>query len=184
MRELAFGQPDNGIIQMAFTVPHLEDAMRDFTANLRAGPWFVFHQLAGAAPRYRGEPAIAVNDVALGFAGNMQIELIQPLDDRPSVYRETIVARGHGFHHFGVAARDFEKACAVEAAKGFELAFTDAVEGVGRVAYYDTRGVLPGMLELIEASPELEDLFNMMREAARTWDGTDPVRKMQKGEMP
>lgn len=183
MSDLAFGQPDDGIIQMAFTVASLEDAMRDFTANLRAGPWFVFRRLAGAAPRYRGEPARAANDIALGFAGNMQIELIQPLDDQPSVYRETILARGHGFHHFGVAARDFEKACAAEAAKGFELAFTDAVEGVGRVAYYDTRGALPGMLELIEASPRLEELFSLMREAARNWDGTNPVREMQTGEM-
>jgi len=180
--DLAFGQPEDGIIQMAYTVASLDEAMQTFSDNLRAGPWFVFRKLAGRNPLYRGKPAQAVNDVALGFAGHMQIELIQPLDDRPSVYRETIQARGHGFHHFGVAVRDFEQACVAEAAKGYDLAFTDAVEGVGRVAYFDTRGLLPGMLELIEASPQLESLFNMMREAARDWDGSNPVRELPAGD--
>ena len=181
MTDLSFGQPDDGIIQMAYTVADLDAAMRAFTVDLRAGPWFVFRGLAGPNPQYRGQPSIAVNDLALGFAGNMQIELIQPRDDHPSVYRETIITRGHGFHHFGVAARNFEEACAAEAEKGYQLAFTDTVEGVGRVAYFDTQGALPGMLEVIEASAELEALFNSMREAARDWDGRDPVRELSSG---
>jgi hypothetical protein len=111
MSTLAFGQPDNGIIQMAYTVANLDQAMRDFTANLQVGPWFIFRRLAGNNPLYRGQ-RLAANDMALGFAGNMQIELIQPLDDHPSVYRETILERDHGFHHFGLAARDFDDACA------------------------------------------------------------------------
>jgi len=175
---LVFGQPDDGIIQIAYTVPDLDAAMQAFTTNLRAGPWFVFRRLAGRDPRYRGERSLAANDVALGFAGHMQIELIQPLDDQPSVYQETIAVRGHGFHHFGIAARDFDRECEAQRAKGYELAFTDAVEGVGRLAYFDTSGVLPGMLELIEATPELETLFNAMHEAAVDWDGSNPVREM------
>lgn len=179
MSVLAFGQPDNGIIQMAYTVADLDQAMSDFTANLRVGPWYVFRRLAGKNPQYRGRRSLGANDIALGFAGHMQIELIQPLDDHPSVYRETIQVRGHGFHHFGVAARDFDRACEVETAKGYQLAFTDAVEGVGRVAYFDTHGRLPGMLELIEASPALEAMFNTMREASCNWDGRHPVREIE-----
>lgn len=182
MSDLAFGQPEDGIIQMAYTVTDLDDAMRLFSNNLRAGPWFVFRRLAGRDPQYRGKPAQAANDVALAFAGNMQIELIQPLDSQPSVYRETISALGHGFHHFGVAARDFEQSCALQIEKGYDLAFTDEVEGVGRVAYFDTRGALPGMLELIEATASLEQFFAGMREAARNWDGKEIVREVIAGE--
>lgn len=182
MTLLAFGQPDDGIIQMAYTVPDLDAAMHAFTANLNAGPWFVFRRLAGPDPRYRGEKSLAGNDIALGFAGHMQIELIQPLDDRPSVYQETIATRGYGFHHFGVAARDFDRACEAQRAKGYELVFTDAVEGVSRVAYFDTQGVLPGMLELIDATPALEESFNAMRIASVNWDGSHMVREMTPGE--
>lgn len=183
MTDLAFGQPDNGIIQMAYTVADLDVAMAEFTANLRVGPWFVFRRLSGKTPIYRGSPSLAANDVALGFAGHMQIELIQPLDEHPSVCREAIAARGYGFHHFGMAARDFDQACKDQAAKGYTLAFTDAVEGGGRVAYFDTHGILPGMLELIEASPAVESMFDTMHAAARDWDGSDPVRTMPTGDL-
>ncbi|WCP14870.1 hypothetical protein sphantq_03320 [Sphingobium sp. AntQ-1] len=182
MTLLTFGQPDDGIIQMAYTVPDLDAAMQSFTADLRVGPWFVFRQLSGPNPLYRGVQSHARNDIALGFAGHMQIELIQPLDDQPSVYKETIAVKGHGFHHFGVATRTFDRACAAHSAKGYDLAFTDAVEGVGRIAYFDTRGVLPGMLELIEASSELEALFGMIHAASVDWDGCCPVREIPSGD--
>ncbi|MEG8220729.1 VOC family protein [Sphingomonas sp. HH69] len=182
MTLLAFGQPDNAIIQMAYTVPDLNTSMLAFTANMRVGPWFVFRRLAGHDPQYRGEKSWASNDIALGFAGHMQIELIQPLDDHPSVYRERIAIHGYGFHHFGVAARAFDQECEVQQAKGYDLAFTDAVEGVGRVAYFDTKGALPGMLELIEVSPELDALFGMMHAASVDWDGSQMVREMTSGD--
>ncbi|MXO73024.1 VOC family protein [Alteraurantiacibacter buctensis] len=178
MTDLAFGQPDDGIIQMAYTVADLGQAMAQFTADLGAGPWFVFRQLSGPNPQYRGTPSQAACDIALGYAGHMQIELIQPKDDHPSVYLETIMQRGHGFHHFGVAATDFALACDRLAAKTYDLAFSDEVVGVTRVAYFDTRGLLPGMIEVIEATPQLESLFLMMHEAAVGWDGTNPVREM------
>lgn len=169
---------DGRIVQIAYTVPDLGVAMRDFSANFGAGPWFVHRRLAGPNPRYRGGPALAVNDVALGYSGETQIELIQPLDDKPSVYRETIGMRGHGFHHFGVAAPRFEDQRAAQIAKGYVLAFEDEVVGVGRVAYFDTLGVLPGMLELIEQTPALTAFFGMMQDTARCWDGSNPIREM------
>src|SRR5690606_40384885 len=46
--------------------------------------------------------------IAMGFAGHMLIELIQPLDNEPSVYQETIALRGYGFHHAGIACADVD----------------------------------------------------------------------------
>ena len=44
----------------------------------------------------------------MSFAGHMNIELIQPLNDaEPSVYREWIEKRGYGFHHWGRATDEF-----------------------------------------------------------------------------
>ena len=40
-------------------------------------------------------------------------------------------------------------------ARGYETAFSAVPPGGGRVAYFDTRDVLPGMTELIEASETL-----------------------------
>jgi hypothetical protein len=42
--------------------------------------------------------------------------------------------------------------------------------------YLDSSHELPGMLELIEYTPEQERTYTRMYTAALTWDGTDPVR--------
>jgi hypothetical protein len=43
-------------------------------------------------------------------------------------------------------------------------------------AYVDTVGHDGTMLELIEATPKILAAFQHMKEAARTWDGSDPIR--------
>lgn len=108
----------------------------------------------------------------------MQIELIQPCDKEPSVYREMLDRTGYGFHHFGLAARDMEQAMAAMSDRGYELAFTARVPSGGRVAYFDTFGALPGMIELLEANAALEAQFAVMHSAACGWDGADPVRSL------
>jgi hypothetical protein len=171
-----FGQPDDGIMQMAYIVPDIQAAMRAWTADLHVGPWFLLDHFGGDDPVYRGAPCQADVALAMGFAGHMQIELIQPNDEHPSVYRETRDQRGWGFHHFGVGSRDFEGDIARYEAKGYELAFRAGVPTGGSVGYMDTKGQLPGMLELIELGPVMETVFTKFYAASLGWDGSDPVR--------
>jgi hypothetical protein len=161
MKEFGFGQSIDTVIQLAFVVENLEDAMASFERRLGAGPWTVLRDFAGENPRYRGRPTEARAHIALGFAGRMQYELIQPADDLPSVHRDVIRDTGYGFHHFGYARPDFDAGVAEMRAAGYEPQF-EATAGGDRVAYFDTRDVLPGMVELIEASAGLDDLFTRM----------------------
>lgn len=161
-----FGQPTDGLIQMAFVVEDLDAAMARFSESFRVGPWTVLRDFAGEHPRYRGEPAQARAHVALGFGGHMQYELIQPVDDLPSVHRDVITQRGYGFHHFGYATTAFDEAVEAMHRRGYETVFTASVGSDSRVAYFDTRDILPGMTELIEASPGLNEAFtDMYRES-------------------
>ena len=176
MTSFDFGQPDNGVIQIAHIVEDIHSAMRAWSNDLRVGPWFLLDHFTGDDPIYRGEPSRADISLAMGFAGHMQIELIQPNDDNPSVYKETRDERGWGFHHFGVATRDFEGDIAKYEARGYELAFRAGVPTGGSVGYLDTHGELPGMLELIEIGPMMETVFTRFYQASLGWDGTDPVR--------
>ena len=50
--------------------------------------------------------------------------------------------------------------------KGYETVFSDSVGPGSRVAYFDTRDVLPGMTELLEASPDLNEKFTAMYRAS------------------
>lgn len=157
-----FGQPTTGVIQIAFTVPDLDQAMAEYADRLAIGPWTVLRDFAGGRPRYHGQPTPARAHIALGFGGHMQYELIQPADDHPSVHRDVIRDRGHGFHHFGVATPDFDASVSAMVARGYQTVFTDEVAPGARVAYFDTRDVLPGMTELLEAGPALNATFTGM----------------------
>jgi len=176
MGEVGFGQPDVGIIQMAYVVPDLRAAIAHWTGTLRVGPWFVLEHFTGDDPVYRGQPSKAQVALAMSFSGHMNLELIQPKNEAPSVYREMIERRGYGFHHWGVATWSFDAAVAQYESAGYALAFRAAVPSGGRVGYMDTTRVLPGYTELIELGGAFEEVFGRFHRACRDWDGKDPIR--------
>jgi Glyoxalase/Bleomycin resistance protein/Dioxygenase superfamily len=178
MDNFSFGPPDNSIIQIAYSVADIEAEMRRYSELLHVGPWFLIGPFVPPKGRYRGTPTKAHFSLGLAYSGGLQIELIQQHDEEPSVFRETLKARGaHGFHHWGIGARDFEKADAHYRSLGYAEAFTDtAPDPLGcRVIYFDTGRELPGMLEIIEINAATEQAFHGMYQAAREWNGKDHI---------
>lgn len=173
---VTFGQPDNGIIQMAYVVEDIHQAMETWVKKLNVGPWFVIDSFTGVDAQYRGKPTDNEITLAMSFSGHMNVELIQEKTKGPSVYRETIEKRGYGFHHWGVATKDFERRLAEYEASGYELAFLARVPTGGRVGYMDTTRDLPGMVELIELGAAFDEVFGRFYSATIGWDGRDPVR--------
>ncbi len=174
-----FGQPTNSIIQYAYVVPDIHIAMQEWSNTLGLGPWYIAEDFGvGADSMYRGEPAKALLDVALSFSGHIQVELIQMKDDNPSVFKETVSAQGgFGFHHYGRATTNFDDDHASYLSQGYEVLFTDRAPPNGnRIAYFDKRDGLPGMIELMEADAGLDELFTKIYESSIGWDGDNPVR--------
>ena len=115
--------------------------------------------------------------IAMGFSGQTWFELIQPLDDQPSVYRETIQARGYGLHHHGIAVSDVEAALADYAARGWKECFRSPVPTGGDVVYLEGDCAGAGIfLELLPVTPGMDAHFTSFWKAAQDWDGTDPIR--------
>ena len=178
MTETSKGLFAGRLIQTAFTSADIHTTMREMTAALGVGPWFLRER--GVFPRqvYRGQPSTTALAIAMGYAGDMQFEIIQQLDDSPSVYREAFERCGHGLHHFGVAATDYDAALAQYRSLGFTLVYSAEVANGARVGYFDTHGALPAMVEAIELLPATEAMFDRFRIAARGWDGSDPLRPL------
>jgi len=176
MGQVGFGQPDDGIIQTAYVVADLRQAIAHWVQKLKVGPWFVLEHFTGLDPWYRGQTSCADIALAMSFAGHMNIELIQPNDEAPSVYREHIERRGFGFHHWGIATWHFDRSVERYRDAGHELVFLAGVPSGGRVGYMDTTGVLPGYTELIELGGAFEDVFGRFHRASLDWDGRDPIR--------
>jgi hypothetical protein len=176
MSLVSFGQPDDGIIQMAYVCKDIHAAMDHWVKKLNVGPWFLLNSFTGIDPLYRGKPSQANVKLAMSFAGHMNVELIQPTNDAPSVYKEILDTRGPGFHHFGVATANFDADFERYRAAGHDAAFFLRVPSGGRVAYMDTIAQLGAFVELIELGGMFEPVFNSFYRASIGWDGKDPVR--------
>lgn len=178
-QQLPFGQPLGGIMQVAYVVEDMDRAINHWIRELGVGPFFVFDSFPLEQTLYRGQPTDVDISLALGFSGTMCFELIVQKSDGPSVYRDTVRERGYGFHHWAVSTRDFDGEVARYKALGADMAFFGVVPAVNaRAAYMDTSATLGGMIELIELNPQVEEFFTTMHDAARDWNGADPIRQM------
>lgn len=178
MDNFRFGPRNDEIMQIAYSVVDIEQGMRHYGELLHVGPWFLIGPFAPPKGRYRGTPTKARFSLALAYSGQVQVELIQQHDQEPSVFQETLKARGaHGFHHWGVGARDFDASSAKYRSRGYNEAFSDtAPDPLGcRVIYFDTSRDLPGMLEVIEINAATEEAFYNMYKAAQEWNGKDHI---------
>jgi len=176
MKTLGFGQKVGQIVQMAYVVEDIRASIDWWVRDTGTGPWFLLDHFIGPDHVYRGEQSRADVTIAMAFAGHMQIELIQPLDTNPSVYRETIETRGYGFHHVGFATEDVDAGIADYEARGYALAFKAGVPTGGSVAYLDGGPGHPGFVELIPATDGMDAGFTAFWRASIDWDGRDPVR--------
>ena len=172
---LAFGQPLGGVVQMAYTVPDLDAAVRYWTDVMRVGPFFLLDSSMIEDAHYRGSPTHVQLRAGLAWSGTMCIELIEQTNAAPSVYAELIAAHGHGFHHVALATRDIDADIARFEAQGAPAAFTGRVIVGDRFAYMDTTAALGAMVELIATNDKVEQLFAHMKQAAERWDGRERV---------
>jgi hypothetical protein len=177
----SFGQRDDSIIQVAYTVADIDEGMRRYSELLHVGPWYLVGPFVPTRGVYRGTPTSMEVSLAVTFAGQVMIELIAQHDDKPSVYRETLKLRGaHGFHHWAIGARDFDAAVAHYNGQGYPTVFSDISPRGVRVAYVDTTSMLPGMLEIIEMTPGVEEQYQTMFNGTQEWDGkTFTVHRLQ-----
>lgn len=175
---LSFGQPFGAIVQVAYVVEDLHQGMREFSQRLAMGPWFYADAYDVQDAVYHGQPTDMRMGLALAFSGHMCFELIQMLDDKPSVYRDIVSKRGYGFHHLGMATRDYEADVARYRAMGYEVAFGGRTKRGIRFAYLDTSDHLPGMLELIEFNEHQDRFYGGIHQASLGWDGSDPFRRI------
>lgn len=177
--ENIFGQPLGGIVQVAYVVEDLQKSITEFSEKFNIGPWFYSNGYTLKEASYRGKPTDMRMGLALSFSGNMCFEVIQPLDDKPSVYWDVIKKKGYGFHHLGMATTQYEVDVARYQKMGYVLAFEGLTPRGIRFAYFDTTGDLPGMLELIEYNDTQLKFLSLMQQASVNWDGKDPSRKIE-----
>jgi hypothetical protein len=166
------------IEQLGYVVSDIEAAMGHWVERLGVGPFFFLPSPPLEELTYRGIPTAARIAVALSYSGGLQIELIAPLDDEPTPYRDFMAAHGTGLHHVARFVEDYEEAVAGYAARGMEPYFGGrGLTEKQRFCYFDTETHGGTCSELIETR-EFGAFFDFLRAAAADWDGSDPIRRV------
>jgi hypothetical protein len=164
------------IDQLGYVVDDIESAMGHWIEQLGVGPFYFLPGPPMQGLTYRGEATAARIAVALSFSGPLQVELIQPLDDHPTPYRDFMAVHGTGLHHVARFVDDYDGAIAAYGARGMEPYFGGrGLTEKQRFSYFDTETHGGTCSELIE-TVEIGGFFDIIRAAADGWDGSDPVR--------
>ncbi len=163
------------IMQNAWVVDDVEQACLSWTKSIGVGPFFIYEFVGKFSDvKYYGKPAELDIIVGLAHAGSVQIELIQPVTKK-SAYRDMVPEGTTGFHHTCVWSNDFEADVNYFESRGLATINSGAL-GITKFAYFDTRTIMGCMLEIATRNEEVEAFTRVISEAAKDWDGTDPVR--------
>lgn len=165
------------VMQLAFLPSDFDAALAHWTGVIGAGPFFLLENVALADMRYRGEPSDAVFSLAIGYWGDLQIELIRPENNARSIYAGEYGVRDR-LHHVCVLVDDMEETRRATEQAGAVIVLEARVGEEGAVLYVDPGGGPGNLVELLRPERGTPELFAMMRNAARDWDGCDPVRRL------
>ncbi len=171
-------QPLYTVRQLAYVVRDMDAALKYWIEVLKVGPFFMIEHAALENQKFFGKPSNTDVSIALGNSGDLQIELIYQHNDEPSVYKEFLDAGRVGVHHFGLMPEDYEATCEQYKALGHEAAFECTIGGVPLV-YFDTVKTVGHYIELWDNHSLFKEMFLMVEEAAKGWDGRDAIRPWQ-----
>ena len=193
------------IDQLGIVVPDLEAEIKTWLER-GVGPFFTIGGAMLSGYEYEGKKSSPRVNGAFGQVGPLQIELIHPIDDEPSIFRDFIEAGDDGLHHFGWFSDDLQADRKAAEAAGlkelqhgsvlgsgfsyYELAEPiaspaeqlrlDGTTGPGADAALSIAGVYTGRItELLAPDKRTREMVAHVREASAAWDGkTDPVRHL------
>lgn len=163
--------------QNGYVVRDLQAAIEGWLAA-GIGPWLLLPHLTQTGSIYRGEVTEPVVSIAFANSGDLQLELIEQENDSPSIYREFLDAGRDGFHHLAWWVEDFAAVDRAATDAGWPVVHRGDTGGMAQFAYYDQGGVTSTVIEVMELTDATRWMVGKVREAARTWDGSDPVRNL------
>jgi len=163
--------------QVGIVVRDIEAAMKHWVEVCGVGPWFYTDRLAVDAFTYRGQRYDDIHlSIALANSGNVQLELIQQRCDRPSMYQDFLRAGREGMQHWSSWPVDYHAKLNYALANGYTIGQQGEAPR-GPFVYLWNEGHPGTVIEMAEMTPMRERIFTGVREAARGWDGRDPIRR-------
>jgi catechol 2,3-dioxygenase-like lactoylglutathione lyase family enzyme len=163
--------PPRPPVQIAWVTADLDATESTLSALLGARKWVRMPGVHFAPDicSYRGEPADFVADIALSYAGDMQLELIAPVSGR-SIYSDFLNDSGPGLHHICVEAADPDDCVTMlddAAANGAEVVSQGVMPGGIRFAYVSAADAGVPFVEIAYIPAEIRAVFDHIKQEPR-----------------
>jgi len=155
-------------VQIAYPVDDVQRAAALFSARTGAGPFFVLRNIPLARSRVRGHDAPFDHSSAYGQWGEVMVELVQE-------HTAPLVAPGSGIHHVAFMVPDLDQALIDALGYGWSEELW-AATATGQCFAFVRAPELGHLVEMYEPSERLVGFYQRVAEAARGWNGDEPVR--------
>jgi hypothetical protein len=166
--------------QIGYVVRDIDEAIASWL-SIGVGPWFTMRDLNIPA-LFRGEQVSTRLSLAFSNVGDLQIELINQLDDSPSVHKEFLDSGStdpSGYNQFAWWVDNYDEVLAAARAAGWDISWEGAPGTGARYFYAQVPGTPMRTIEVMENAEQVLGMANMVRAAVESWDGvTEPVRSL------
>lgn len=149
------------ITQICWVTDDLEATERLLSEQFGVGAWTRIPdvEFGPDATTLRGQPVRFVAHISLGYAGDLQLEVIQPVEG-PTIHAEFLAERGAGLHHVCFEVEDLEVACAAAEAAGVPVLMRGSMmDGEIEFAYVDGSAGGAPYVELARIGPQMKDFY-------------------------
>jgi catechol 2,3-dioxygenase-like lactoylglutathione lyase family enzyme len=157
------------ITQICWVTDDIEATERLLTGQFGTGAWTRIPDVTFGAgtTRLRGEPVGFTAHISLGYAGDLQLELIEPVSG-PTIHAEFLAAHGPGLHHVCFEVADVDAACAAAEAAGVPVLMRGSMmDGEIDFAYVDGSSAGAPYVELARVGPQMRAFYDAVKQAAR-----------------
>lgn len=159
--------------QIGYVVASAEDAARDWTSRFGIGPWRIKHAIRFSGLVYCDRPIDIEVSIATSYSETSEVKLMAQTDGPASMYSDHLTERGPGAQHVCFYPRDYAGACDLFATSGATLVMRGRIGGREFSYFDDGHGQVVELVDIEAAALAARDA---RIEAARQWDGSDPMR--------
>ena len=153
----------NSVFQLGYVFPDISKPIDHYVSKMGSPGFLRLPDVAVVDQTYLGEPLECRQNIAFGFVGIMNVELIEPISGVSS-YSEFLERNPDGgLHHVGCKVYDFDKAIADMEGAGCPVIQTGRFGDATRFAYCDTRAALGHFTEILYFDSATQALFEAIR---------------------
>jgi catechol 2,3-dioxygenase-like lactoylglutathione lyase family enzyme len=154
-------------VQVGYVVRDLQAAEKWFEQSLGVPSFFRMENVTfGADCSYRGRPYDAAVHISLGYLGETQIELIEPIRGE-SLYTEFLESKGPGLHHLAFDVPDFPGTVAALRESGLELIAQGQMGPGSEFAYFDCDTAGTSVIEILGFDEGVRAFMEQLKQASQ-----------------